>query len=215
MNDRVNRPASDNLSHLIDALARRAAGYTGSARQVLDRRLAAHIERHEMDRARGKVDDESPKHDQSGQRPNEGMPPDSAQSALAGLIAYMAEHRRPEPVAAASRVPSPGFDRADVEVLDYVRDVWEKVSSESQWRQFSTQVPGNAGPLNTEKLMVRALSLMRDVSPDYVRQFLSYVNALSWMERIAGDTLPARKEPPRTPAPRVPAPRKGGRAKTR
>jgi hypothetical protein len=60
-------------------------------------------------------------------------------------------------------------------------------------RQSQAGVPENAGPLNTNHLH-RSLSLMREVSPGYLEQFLSYVDALSWLEGMHPISLvPERK----------------------
>ncbi|CAM2154357.1 DUF2894 family protein [Pararobbsia alpina] len=198
---------------VIDALDRRAATYQGASRDVLDRKLAAWVERYRQDLEHHAV---------------ESAPAvDSARSALSDLMAHIATQTRSTPQApspsrtnTASDIPRSAITtnavQPEVEVLDYFREVWEKLNSENQWRQFSTQVPENAGPLNTEKLMLRTLSLMRDVSPEYARQFLAYVNALSWMDRVAGDIVPVRKEAPKpAAAPRPAAARKSPRAKTR
>jgi hypothetical protein len=81
-------------------------------------------------------------------------------------------------------------------VLDDFREMWSKISTERQLRQSLAQVPGNAGPLNSSSLVHRSLSLMHELSPGYLRQFLSYVDALSWMEQMAG-SIPAGKHAPR------------------
>jgi hypothetical protein len=65
-------------------------------------------------------------------------------------------------------------------------------------RQSLARVPGNAGPLNSSSLVHRSLSLMRELSPGYLQQFLSYVDALSWMEQMNGGVAPAGKDAPRT-----------------
>ena len=55
---------------------------------------------------------------------------------------------------------------------------------------------GNAGPLNSSSLVHRSLSLMSELSPGYLQQFLSYVDALSWMEQMnGGGALPAKDAP--------------------
>jgi hypothetical protein len=61
-------------------------------------------------------------------------------------------------------------------------------------------VPGNAGPLNSESLVYRSLSLMRELSPEYLRQFLGYVDALSWIEQLNESEWMAAKDGAR-PAP--------------
>ena len=60
-------------------------------------------------------------------------------------------------------------------------------------RQSLEQVPGNAGPLNSSSLVHRSLSLMRELSPGYLQQFLSYVDALSWMEQMNGGSASAKR----------------------
>jgi hypothetical protein len=84
------------------------------------------------------------------------------------------------------------------------------VRSEKQLRQSLKKAPGNAGPLNSSSLVHRSLSLMRELSPGYLQQFLSYVDALSWMEQInGGGALPAKE------APRAATARKSTRNKAR
>jgi hypothetical protein len=56
-------------------------------------------------------------------------------------------------------------------------------------------VPKNAGPLNSSSLVHRSLSLMREVSPEYLQHFLGYLDSLAWLE----DTT-ARPTPPATPS---------------
>lgn len=97
------------------------------------------------------------------------------------------------------------------ELLDYFRAVWSKVSAEKQLRDSFAQVPKNAGPLNSSSLVHRSLSLMREVSPGYLEQFLAYADALSWMEEmVAGSGGTAAKD-----APRAAVTKKGARGKSR
>ncbi|MDM8356385.1 DUF2894 domain-containing protein [Pandoraea communis] len=70
----------------------------------------------------------------------------------------------------------------DLDVLEYFRETWSKLSTNGNLRQSLAQVPENAGPLNSSHLVHRALSLMHDVSPDYLRHFLRHADALSWLE---------------------------------
>ncbi|ARP89382.1 hypothetical protein CAL14_02965 [Bordetella genomosp. 9] len=85
----------------------------------------------------------------------------------------------------------------ELPLLDDIREVWTTVSTRHRLRQSQEQVPENAGPLNSSLLVHRALSLMSEVSPGYLRQFLSYVDALSWLEQIHGGPMPAGKDAPR------------------
>jgi Protein of unknown function (DUF2894) len=186
--------------HFIEALDRRAASHSGEARRILDDRLSKLLEAYANDYAN---DIESA----TSQTPHAGEP---ALGALAGLIEYMSL-RVPvdsEGPTAAHTLPRSSYP--EMEVLDYFRKTWTKVSTERQFRQSLAQVPGNAGPLNSSSLVHRSLSLMRELSPGYLQQFLSYIDALSWMEQMnGGGTLPDKD------APRSGSPRKSTRGKSR
>jgi len=96
----------------------------------------------------------------------------------------------------------------ELPAIDYFREAWASVSTNKQLRQSQAHVPDNAGPLNSSHLVHRSLSLMRSLSPGYVRQFLSYVDALSWMDQLnQAGTTPA-KDAPRTAAGKKSAARK-------
>ncbi|WP_088507251.1 DUF2894 domain-containing protein [Burkholderia ubonensis] len=174
--------------HRIDALERRAAGHDGDARRLLDARLDALLAGYADDVER--AGDANEPGDVAQARPASG--------ALAGLVTHIARD------AQADRA---GIDPA---LIDYFRETWSKVRTEKQYRQALDQVPRNAGPLNSSSLVHRSLSLMRDLSPGYLQQFLSYVDALAWLEDLAGGGAQAEKE-----APRAKGVKKGARSKAR
>ena len=86
---------------------------------------------------------------------------------------------------------------APSEFLDALRAIWSTVSAEKRLRESLAQVPKNAGPLNSSSLVHRALSLMREVSPDYLQHFLGYIDALAWMEHMTLANGGTNKETPR------------------
>ncbi|WP_088501261.1 DUF2894 domain-containing protein [Burkholderia ubonensis] len=174
--------------HRIDALERRAAGHDGDARRLLDARLDALLAGYADDVER--AGDANEPRDVAQARPASG--------ALAGLVTHIARD------AQADRA---GIDPA---LIEYFRETWSKVRTEKQYRQALDQVPRNAGPLNSSSLVHRSLSLMRDLSPGYLQQFLSYVDALAWLEDLAGGGAQAEKE-----APRAKGVKKGARSKAR
>ncbi|WP_250503621.1 DUF2894 domain-containing protein [Caballeronia sp. AZ7_KS35] len=154
--------------HLIDALDKRAAAYEGEARRLLDERIAQLLDAYRSDMERAASSD-APISDADVRGP------------LATLIADIAK-------------ASSMHGTSHAELLDYFRAVWSKVSAEKQLRDSLAQVPRNAGPLNSSSLVHRSLSLMREVSPGYLQQFLAYVDALSWMEELNGPTVTVAKE---------------------
>lgn len=170
--DRLNRVRF----RFIEALHRRTANQTGEARRMLEARLgtliAAYAE--DVDRAPA-MSDATDADAPSG-------------SALAELLRDIASRERTN-VGCIAEGGSVRHLQAlpELKILEDVRDTWSRVSAEKQLRDALDKVPVNAGPLNSSSLVHRSLLLMREVSPDYLRQFLSYVDALSWLERMSGD----------------------------
>lgn len=177
--------------HRIDALERRAAVLDGSARELLDARVAALIEGFAEVVAR--ADEAKVAHDNA--EAATGAP---VRGALAELV---------ERLARDAQADRRGLDP---ELVDYFRTMWSKVRTEQQYRQSLDQVPRNAGPLNSNSLVHRSLSTMRELSPEYLQQFLSYVDALAWLEDLAGGGAQPEKE-----APRAKTVKKGTRSKSR
>jgi hypothetical protein len=173
----------------IEALERRAAAHSGEAGRILDDRLAGLVEAYAQDLERAALCDASAASVIAPSSRNASVP-----GSLAELNGYIANQSQ----AVDDLGPRP-HAYPELDLLDYFREVWSKLSAESQLRQSLEQVPGNAGPLNSSSLVHRSLSLMRELSPGYLQQFLSYVEALSWMEQINGggsspgkETSPAR-----------------------
>nr|WP_316665776.1 DUF2894 domain-containing protein [Ralstonia sp. LMG 19083] len=178
--DRWRASGADRLDRVrfrfIEALHRRTASQTGEARRILDARLdelvAAYAE--DVDRATATSD------------ASDSSAP--AGSALAELLRDIASRTRMDVGGAADGGSARHLHASpELKILEDVRDTWSRVSAEKQLRDALDKVPVNAGPLNSSSLVHRSLRLMREVSPDYLRQFLSYVDALSWLERMSGD----------------------------
>lgn len=127
--------------------------------------------------------------------PAASSPADPARGPLAALLDYIGSRERPTASAPDETRAAPASStasgrvalRAEPALLDYFRETWSKLSADSQLRASLEQVPKNAGPLNSSSLVHRSLSLMRELSPEYLRQFLSYVDALSWLQQMNGD----------------------------
>ena len=182
--------------HFIEALHRRAVGQTGEARRILDERLGNLIAAYADDLDRAMPSSEP----DAGSR-------EPARSVLAELLDSIANHARADAGSAAAI----GLERhPHAATLEDVRETWSRVSAEKQLRQSLDQVPTNAGPLNSSSLVHRSLLLMREVSPEYLRQFLAYVDALSWLERMGGEGAGAGQE-----IGRAGAGSKGARSKSR
>jgi len=170
--------------HFIEALERRASAHAGEARRLLDARLAQLLKAFSDDLAR------------EASKITHGLDTDTQRSELGRLVDSLA---RAEPAQPATRVRH----EPDPELVEYFRQTWSRVRSEKQLRQSLDQVPRNAGPLNSSSLVHRALSLMREVSPGYLQQFLAYADALSWLEQLnasVGVAAPVKEAPRATSA---------------
>ncbi|MGV2287604.1 DUF2894 domain-containing protein [Trinickia sp. YCB016] len=184
----------------IDALERRSAAHSGEARRVLDERLAALL-----DAYAGDLESSASKAEDVG---NEA----SSREGLKDLVAYIAASQASEEGGASAGNHARPTPRSypELAILDEFREIWSRVSTDRQLRQSEHQVPKNAGPLNSNILVHRSLSLMRELSPGYLRQFLSYADALSWLEQLTAVAAPPAKE-----APRAASAKKSARSKPR
>ena len=144
--------------------------------------------------------------------PTASAPSDNV-SPLAMLLAYIGRqaHAQPEfnPQVDAPSLP-PGDQRPkakdsvsgsrpsapELKSVAYFRDEWFKLSTEQQLTQTLAQAPENAGPMNSQHLVLRSLQVMRDIAPDYLHGFMSYIDALIWLEHAA----PVKPAPARAAA---------------
>jgi len=62
------------------------------------------------------------------------------------------------------------------------REALEKIGAEQLLAQVNRDVPEDSGPLNPQMLVVRTLSSMQNLSPEYLGRFLSYIDTLFWLE---------------------------------
>jgi len=175
--------------HRLDALEKRAAVLDGDARALLDGRLGTLLEGFAEIVARA---DEAA----AARETVQVTAPAPVRSGLGGLVAQLARDAQ--------------ADRRgiDPELIDYFRTMWSKVRTEQQYRQSLDQVPRNAGPLNSNSLVHRSLATMRELSPEYLQQFLSYIDALAWLEDLAGGGAQPEKEAPRAKAAKAVKPAK-------
>ena len=74
------------------------------------------------------------------------------------------------------------------------RETWARLRVEQTLTQALAAGPSNAGPLNSHALMLQALTLMRDIAPDYLQQFMTYADTLLWLDQAQGLAVPRRKK---------------------
>jgi hypothetical protein len=158
---------------LAESLARRAAAHAGAARRVVDDKLAALLDK--LSRA-------------SDARA-EPARPRARQGLLAELVAQ-ASRQKSVPVLGASTRPrgavadkAPAGPATEPMALQFFKRTWSRLSAEQRLAQSRASLPENAGPLNSQHLVHRSLTLMHELSPEYLERFVGYIDALQWVEQ--------------------------------
>lgn len=69
------------------------------------------------------------------------------------------------------------------------RDAWRRIGIEQQLRRAMAELPAQAGPLHSQRLVLRALQQMQATAPAYLAAFLAQAEALVALE----DAIEARR----------------------
>lgn len=179
-------PADPVRFRFIEALARRAALQPAPVRQRLDARVIALLAACEA-AAPGEL--------QADPGPAPAPPAAPTPGPLAALTATLtqrgAARARSE---AAPGLPPSLVGPAELASAQYFRSTWSRLSAHKRLTQSLAKQPDNAGPLNSHRLIHRALSVMRELSPAYLQRFMAHVDTLMWMEQMQASAAPASKD---------------------
>lgn len=169
--------------HYLQVLATRASAHEGSVKRILDGKLAQGLAtfRERFEQAQRDAKDPMAPSKESEPR-----------ASLGELVRYMAQHS-PDPAEGS-------FDghvglRRELKTTRYFRNTWSKLSVDKQVTQAIKQAPKNAGPINSHMLVLRSLALMREISPDYLNRFTSYVDALLCLDQCNKEKQVIAKKP--------------------
>ena len=197
----------------IEALARRTASQSASVQQLLEGRLArqlalfgARLDLAAAD-ARATLDRAVAQHPAAADRLRQchaggdfkrlarlaaALDAPGTAARLADLVRHIdlassavVAGQAAAPAAAPTGVaadPAPGLP-VELKAVRFFRRSWARLSVDRQLTQSIARVPEQAGPLHSQRLVLRSLQLMRHVSPAYVDRFMSYVDALMWLEQ--------------------------------
>ena len=154
----------------LEALTRRAAAQPESVRALLEAKIQEAIRELTV-----------PPTDSAAATPD-----DNASNPLTELLAHITQHANEQPEAPQLRS------------IARFQDTWARLSTEQQLTQTLAQAPENAGPMNSQHLVLRSLQRMHDIAPDYLQSFMSYIDTLIWLESAARPPAGERESRERT-----------------
>jgi hypothetical protein len=204
----------------IEALARRAAAHEGEVRRLLDARpaclLAEYGKQHEkacaeaadtFNRLAAEYPDAAAELgllQRGGDFPGlrrlaARLQGQGRRGALADLVGPRVRSSPadgeggPADEAVASGPDAP----VELKAVQQFRGTWARLGAEQQLQRSLAKAPDNAGPLNSQLLVLRSLKLMRDIAPAYLQHFMSYADALLWLDQAQQGVAPAPANPVR------------------
>ena len=95
---------------------------------------------------------------------------------------------------ATSRATAGGTPPLELKTVRESRATWARLSVGRQVSLAMKQAPLNAGPINSHMLVLRSLTMMQEISPDYLNCLVSYVDTLRALDPGAKDVPVKRKK---------------------
>ena len=175
----------------IDALARRAAQHQGEVRRVLEDKLQALRAAQALSTANAQGPVALPGDNDAS---DATLAPASVapQPSMAELLAHIARQTGvPPTLGPATGAALPTRDApVELKAIRDHRNTWSRLGAERRLHQALAKVPDNAGPMNTQRLLHQALSLMHDASPAYLLHFMAHAECLLALDQV-NQPLPA------------------------
>ncbi|MDP3864721.1 MAG: DUF2894 domain-containing protein [Rhodoferax sp.] len=168
--------------HYLQALLERAGRHQGEVRRLLDVRLGQALQTFQR-RFELAQREASPA--------SVGQESRASGASLRELTRYIAQHAQQQADTSQSGVlQSATRSRPELKSVRQFRNTWSKLSVDRQVAKALRQGPQNAGPINSHRLVLASLALMREISPDYLNRFMCYADALLCLDQ-SGQARPA------------------------
>ena len=71
---------------------------------------------------------------------------------------------------------------AELKSAQYFRELRQQRAAQGRVLRALEEAPEESGPLNPQKLVIRSMLAMRELSPSYLARFVSCVDTLFWLE---------------------------------
>ena len=111
----------------------------------------------------------------------------SAPGSLAGAMAEQEQHTLGQ--VGGDQVPG---ERAELKSYAPLRETLAALATARMLEREQRRKPADSGPLNPQRLALRSLESMRELSPAYLGRFVSYLDALFWLEKAAAGYSPPK-----------------------
>ena len=175
--DALRRAGADQFDPVrfryLEALAARLMTQQDNVKRILEAKLTAALASfsQRFEQAQGAT-----------MEPVTGMQAESAAGGAIGeLLRYLAQH---SPEHDCGNQDERAASRPELKTIRHFRNDWAKLSAGKQVSEALEQGPENAGPLNSHLLVLRSLALMREISPDYLKRFMSYADTLLCLDQF-------------------------------
>ncbi len=170
--------------HYVEALAQRAQARQGPVRRILDGKLALALA------ALAQSLELAQRHAETAVATPAIADPRDSLAALARDLT--------QPKQVDARSDGSAGARPELKSAQYFRDTWSKISAGKQVTQALEQAPRNAGPINSHRVVLASLALMRDLSPDYLNRFMCYADSLLRLDQCSSETKASVKDTAKT-----------------
>lgn len=83
---------------------------------------------------------------------------------------------------------------AELDSVRLFRESLVKLNSDQLVTRVISEGPESPGPLNPQGLVIKSLATMRELSPDYLNRFVSYIDTLLWLEQAGAKPKSAKRK---------------------
>lgn len=161
--------------HYMEVLAERLHTQNGAVRHVLsDKLIAAQAAFRNQLTHSGEVTGGNPRR----------LPTPALGTGYAALVELNRYIRSATVVGVGVQVSGEADAHPEMKSVRHFKHAWSRIRAQDQVTKAVQQGPENPGPLNSHRLVLRSLSLMQDLSPDYLQRFLSHTESLLWLDQL-------------------------------
>ena len=154
--------------HYIRTLAERASTHPGPVQELLRNKLQLAL--HAMETRLAQKTAAANAADAQGTHDTQALPPASPLALLLQDMGVSTSADQPALYPPGSLAESPR--------IRLLRQQLRRIGVRKEVSRAMASRPKNAGPINSHMLVLRALGLLRDISPDYLNRFMVHLDTL-------------------------------------